>query len=348
MNSYKQHLILTGSKIKEALVLLNKLSQDAVLFVVNDNDVLLGSLTDGDVRRGFIKGVNSEALIEEIVKRDPVYINAQENNLEKIIKYREQNFRILPIVDDNKKIINVINFRKIKSYLPIDVVIMAGGRGERLRPLTDTIPKPLLQIGGKAILEHSLDRLALYGINNFWISVNYLGEQIENYFGNGNKKSININYVREKEPLGTIGSVAQIRNFSNDYVLITNSDLLTNIDYEQFFQEFINQNADLAVLSIPYKVSIPYAILETKSNSIISLKEKPVFTYYSNGGIYLMKKGMIKFIPSHSKFDATDFIEELIKNKLKVISVPFSGYWLDVGKFEDFEKAQLDIINFKP
>lgn len=347
MKIYKDHLILSGSKVREALILLDELAQDAILFVVDKNDRLIGALTDGDVRRGLIKGFTIDSLINDIIQSSPRYITKGENNLNKIIEYREGNFRVVPVVDENRRVVNVINFRKIRSYLPIDAVIMAGGRGQRLQPLTDTIPKPLLKVGDKAIMEHNLDRLALYGIDDFWVSVKYLGEQIEKHFGEGAEKNIKIEYVWENEPLGTIGAVSQIKNFEHDYILVTNSDLLTNIDYEQFFLEFIRQEADLAVLTIPYQVNVPYAVLETKEGKVKSFKEKPTYTYYSNGGIYLMKKEMLKFIPTDTFFNATDLMEELIKNKLKVISFPFSGYWLDVGKHEDFEKAHIDIQNIK-
>ncbi|MNX94565.1 D-glycero-alpha-D-manno-heptose 1-phosphate guanylyltransferase [compost metagenome] len=196
-------------------------------------------------------------------------------------------------------------------------------------------------------MEHNLDRLALFGIDDFWVSVKYLGEQIEQHFGKGENKNIKIEYVWENEPLGTIGAVSQIKNFEHDYILVTNSDLLTNIDYEQFFLEFIRQDADLAVLTIPYQVNIPYAVLETNKGEVKSFKEKPTYTYYSNGGIYLIKKKMLNFIPKETFFNATDLMEELISKNLKVISFPFSGYWLDVGKHEDFEKAHIDIHNIK-
>ncbi|MDP5200719.1 nucleotidyltransferase family protein [Flavobacterium sp. DG2-3] len=347
MRVYKDHLILSGSTIKEALMQLNVLAQDAILFVVDKQDKLIGALTDGDVRRGLLKDLTIENLVDEIIQKDPKYITKGENNLDKIIAYREGNFRIVPVLDENHRVVNVINFRVIKSYLPIDAVIMAGGRGQRLQPLTDTTPKPLLKIGDKPIMEHNLDRLTLFGIDDFWVSVKYLGEQIETHFGKGESKNIKIEYVWENEPLGTIGAVSQIKNFEHDYILITNSDLLTNIDYEQFFLEFIKQNADLAILTIPYQVNIPYAVLETDNGEVKSFKEKPIYTYYSNGGIYLIKKQMLNYIPKDTFFNATDLMEELIKNKLKVISFPFSGYWLDIGKHEDFEKAHVDIKNIK-
>jgi dTDP-glucose pyrophosphorylase len=347
MRSYKEHLILSGSTVKQALGVLNDLSQDAILFVVDDNNKLIGSLTDGDVRRGLLNDFTIESKIDEIIQSNPRYIRKGNYDIQKIIEYREEDYRVIPVLDENDVVINVINFRYIKSYLPIDAVIMAGGRGQRLQPLTNATPKPLLKVGDKPIMEHNLNRLAMFGIDDFWVSVKYLGEQIEAYFGEGKQKNINIEYVWENEPLGTIGAVAQIANFKHDYVLVTNSDLLTNIDYEQFFLEFIKQGADLAVLTIPYQVAIPYAVLETEKGEVKSFKEKPTYTYYSNGGIYLMKKEMTHLIPHNKFYNATDLMEDLLQQNKKIISFPFSGYWLDVGKHEDFEKAQTDINNIK-
>lgn len=348
MRIYKDHLILSGSTIRQALLLLNELAHDAILFVVDENDKLIGALTDGDVRRGLIKGFTIDSLVDEIIQNNPKYITKGESNLSKIIEYRENNFRIIPVLDENYCVVNVINFRNIKSYLPIDTVVMAGGRGQRLQPLTDTTPKPLLKVGDKAIMEHNVDRLALYGIDDFWFCVKYLGEQIEQHFGGGEKRNIKIKYIWEDEALGTIGAVSKIDNFKHDYVLVTNSDLLTNIDYEHFFLDFLKKGADLAVLTIPYQVNIPYAVLETIDEAQVkSFREKPTYTYYSNGGIYLMKKEVLKYIPKDTFYNATDLMEDLIKNGLKVTSYPFSGYWLDVGKHEDFNKAQSDIQNIK-
>ena len=151
----------------------------------------------------------------------------------------------------------------------------------------------------------------------------------------------------EDQPLGTIGAVSKIDNFEHEYILVTNSDLLTNLDYEHFYLDFIEQDADFAVVTIPYQVNIPYAVLETIDSQIKSFKEKPTYTYYSNGGIYLMKKSVLKHLPKNTHFNATDLMEKLIKENHKVISYPLIGYWLDVGKHEDFEKAQHDIKQIK-
>jgi dTDP-glucose pyrophosphorylase len=346
MRTYKNHLILTGSTVKQALTLLNELSFDSILFVVDHNYKLIGSITDGDVRRGLLRDFTIESKIDDIIQPQPKFIRKGDNDIKKIIDYREQNCRVIPILDEQGVVVNIINFRNLRSYLPLDAVIMAGGRGQRLQPLTDTTPKPLLMVGEKPIIEHNIDRLAQYGIDNIWISVNYLGDQIKNYFGDGSQKNIKLSYVSESLPLGTIGAVSSINNFFHDYILIINSDLLNNIDFENFFLYFIENEADFAVLSIPYQVKIPYAVLETTDEGYVkNFSEKPTYTFYSNGGVYLLKKNILELIPYNSFYNATDLMKELIEENYKVISYPFLGYWLDIGKHEDFQKAQRDIQN---
>lgn len=349
MNTFRKHLLKQGSTIREALARLDILARDAILFIVTDQNKLIGSLTDGDVRRGLLRGVTIEHTVDDIIQSNPRFIRKGDHDLSRVIEFRENNFRIIPILDLQDRVVNVINFREIKSYLPVDAVIMAGGRGKRLSPLTDTVPKPLLEIAGKPIIEHTLERLRLFGVDDFWICLKYLGEQIEKWGGDGRAKNISMSYVYEDEPLGTIGAISMISDFGHDYILVVNSDILTNIDYEQFLLDFIRNNADLSVVAIPYKVDIPYAVLETDNGSVRSFMEKPTYTYYSNGGIYLMKREVIKFIPDHDHFNATDLIETLLHAKRKVISYPFVGYWLDIGRKEDYYKAQKDIltVNFK-
>lgn len=349
MNIHNKHLISRGSNIRQALEQLNILAADAILFVVDEDNKLIGSLTDGDVRRGLLKGCSIDNNVDDILQPNPKYFKKGEYDINKVIEFRVKNFRIIPIVDFNNVVINVINFREIKSYLPVDAVVMAGGRGERLRPLTDETPKPLLKIGSKSILEHNLDRLRLFGIDDIWITIKYLGKQIEELFGNGEGKGLVIKYIHEDEPMGTIGSLSRILNFNHEYILVLNSDLLTNIDYEHFFLDFLKNDADFSVVTIPYNVDIPYAVLETQNGHIVNFREKPTYTYYSNGGIYLMKKNVLSKIPIEKYFNATDLMESLIKSGNKVISYPLNGYWLDIGRHEDYLKAQKDIeiINFK-
>jgi dTDP-glucose pyrophosphorylase len=343
LRNYKDHLIKQGASIKEALPMLDTLASDAILFVIDDYDILIGSLTDGDVRRGLMKGMDTSNLVDEIIQPNPRYIDKNNYSIEQIIQYRKDSYKIIPVTDSSLKVINVINFTYIRSYLPVDALIMAGGRGSRLRPLTDEIPKPLLKVGNKPIMEHNLDRLRKFGVDDFWVSLHYKGEQIEAYFGNGADRQVNIEYVWENKPMGTIGAVSSIDNFKHQYLLITNSDLLTNMDYEDFFLNFIDNDADMAVATIPYSVEVPYAVMETSNNHVLSFREKPTYTYYSNAGIYLIKKELLGLIPKDSFYNSTDLMQKVIEKGLKLVSYPLRSYWLDIGKHEDFQKANSDI-----
>lgn len=345
--NYTEHLISKQASVRQALVLLDQLAANAIAFLVDEDGKLLGSLTDGDLRRGFIKGYDLETPLLSFVQPTPKFIRQGQYELAEIIGLRDKNFIVLPVLDDANKIINVINFRLQKSYLPVDALIMAGGRGERLRPLTDKTPKPMLPVGGKPIIEHNVDRLRSYGVDDIWISLRYLGEQIEQHFGNGQQKSIRIRYVYEDAPLGTAGALALIDSWIHDTVLVMNSDLLTNIDFEDFYLFFQTQQADLAVACIPYQVNIPYAVMDTDGHWVTGFKEKPTYTHYSNAGIYLMKRSVLSFIPKGEPYNATDLMAHLIQSGKKVAAYPLVGYWLDIGKQDDYKKAQEDIKHIK-
>jgi len=350
MRDYQRHLILENATVRDALLKLNSLGDDAILFVVDDSDKLLGALTDGDVRRGLLKGKSIEDLVKEIMQLEPKSVSNLGKNFEETLCLRSKNYEVIPVVTDKCKVVDIINFRLLKSYLPLDAVIMAGGKGERLRPLTNQTPKSLLPVGDKSIIEHNIDNLSRYGINNFWISLNYLGKKLTTFLGSGEVKDININYIWEDQPLGTIGAASKIRGLNHDDILVTNSDILTNLDYEKFYIDFKNRDVDVSIACVPYKVNVPYAVLEQDQNGYItSLKEKPTFTFFSNGGIYLMKKSVLNLIPENKFFNATDLIELLISKNKKVISYSWDGYWLDIGSPEDYRKANLDIkkVSFK-
>lgn len=347
MHPYKRHIAQVNTTVRDALKQLDGLASDAILFLVDDDYTLLGSLTDGDFRRGFIIGLGFDDELSSFTQPNPKYIEQGKYNLKEIIALREKFFTVFPVVNEKKQVINVVNFRHQKSYLPVDALIMAGGRGERLRPLTDNTPKPLLKVSDKPIIEHNIDRLNTYGIDDIWISLRYLGNQLKEYFNDGSDKAMRINYIWENEPLGTAGAMALVNNFIHDKVLLMNSDLLTNIDFEDFYLFFEEQEADLAVACIPYQVNVPYAVMETENKVVKGFKEKPTFTHYSNAGIYLMKKDVISRIPKNKPYNATDLMESLIEEGQKVVAYPLVGYWLDIGKHDDFKKAQIDINNIK-
>jgi molybdopterin-guanine dinucleotide biosynthesis protein A len=272
MHHYTKHLINKNASIREALQKLDELASDAILFLVDDYYQLLGSLTDGDLRRGFIKGLGFDDHLSQFIQPNPKFIQQGKYNLKEIIALRERFFTVFPVVNAQMQIINVVNFRHQKSYLPVDALIMAGGRGERLKPLTDTTLKPLLKVGEKPIIEHNIDRLNTYGIDDIWISVRYLGQQLVDYFQDGSEKALRISYVWEENALGTAGALALVDNFIHDHVLMMNSDLLTNIDFEDLFLFFEEQQADFAVACIPYQVNVPYAVMETQDKLVTGFK----------------------------------------------------------------------------
>ncbi len=346
MKNYEENIISTSFSLKDALKRFNTFTkkQDFTLFVVDENRILLGTVTDGDIRRGLINGVSLEDNITQIMFSGFKYILQNQYDFKLIDLLRQQEINLLPLLDESKKIIKILSLSQLKSLLPLEVVIMAGGKGERLRPLTIDTPKPLLKVGEKPILEHNIDRLARFGIVNMYITINYLGEKIIDYFGNGDKKALKIEYIQEKERLGTIGAVGLIEKFAFPHILVMNSDLLTDLDFEDFYKCFLEQDADMAIASIPYHVTLPYAVLETTDHQIKSFEEKPTYTYYSNAGIYLIKTEMIeKYIPYNQYFDATDLMQMLLDKGHKVVHFPIVGYWLDIGKHQDYQKAQDEI-----
>lgn len=343
-----KHIINQSSSVRDALIKLDKLAVDAILFLVDKKNKLIGSLTDGDLRRGFIKGYDFETSILDFIQSNPSYILEGESAIEKLEQFKVKNLKIVPVLNQDGQIVDIINFREISTIIPADAILMAGGKGMRLRPLTENTPKPLLKVGGKPIIEYNIDRLAGVGVKNIYLSINYLGEQLEDYFGDGSQKSLTIKYVREDKPLGTIGSVLLVEDFKHDDIIVMNSDLLTNIDFADFYKLFKENNADMAVAATPYKVDIPYAVLEIDGeNKVKSLKEKPRYTYYSNAGIYLLKRDLLNMIPKNTFFDITDLMDKVLEMNLKLVTYPLNGYWLDIGKHEDYIKAQEDIKHIK-
>ena len=263
-----------------------------------------------------------------------------------ISQFKELNLKIVPHVTEDYHLIDFIDLTKLKALVPVDAVIMAGGKGVRLKPYTNDTPKPMLELAGKPILAHNIDRLLAFGVKNIYISVNHLKEQIISYVKE-HYKNENIQFIEENQPLGTIGSVKLVENWHNDDILIMNADVLTNIDFFDFFVNYKNFKDNMSIATFNIRINIPYGILDTTDKKINSLIEKPSFTYYSNAGIYLINREMLKYIPNNEKFDSTDLMEKLIEENLKVSHFPIRGYWLDIGNAQNYAKAQDDIRYIK-
>ena len=337
MNKY---IIHQACSIRDALVALNQISTDIQsLLVVEDDQRLVGTLTDGDIRRGLIAGAELSNSVTSIMHRDFKYILDSEYDVTLLRKFRDNKIFFIPVLDEEHHIVEVLNLKKMKSSLPIDAVLMAGGKGERLRPLTETTPKPLVMVGDKCIIDYNIDNLIAYGVKHLNVTVNYLGEQLEEHFAEP-RNGVQVRTFREPKFLGTIGSIKFVDTFHNDYILVMNSDLFTDIDFEDFFLHFREHDAEMSVAAVPYNVSIPLGILELDGRNIKGLLEKPKYNYYANAGIYLIKKAVLAEIPEDKFFNATDLIEKLIAQDKSVIRYPLKGTWIDIGQHADLAKAR--------
>ena len=338
MNS--THLISQSDTLLNALMRINSfVNEPLVLFVLDEKGSMVGTLTDGDSRRALISGASVEDKVEKIMHRDFNYMKVEEiDNVKELKLQKELKMRLVPVLDKEHQIVEVINLEKYKTRLPIDAVLMAGGKGERLRPLTEKTPKPLLTVGDKAIIDHNIDRLISYGIKNISVTVNYLKEQIEEHFAEP-RGEVKVETVREPKYLGTIGSIRFVREFHNDTILVMNSDLFTNINYEDFYLHFKEHKAEMSVAAVPYTVSVPYGIFDLDGRVIQGLIEKPTYNYYANAGIYLIKRSALDEIPVDTFFNATDLIEKLIAENKKVIRFPLNGTWIDIGNPQEYQKA---------
>ena len=342
-------LIHEEKTIVEALRKLNEIRDVSrlILFVHDDDGVVVGSLTDGDIRRSLATEMNIEKKIEGVCNRNYIFEYDGKDFLDLNI-FREKKIKILPILNKNRQLIRIIDLDKTKAILPLECVIMAGGRGKRLSPLTDKTPKPMLMLGDKPIIEHNIDRLVSYGIKKIYITLKYLGEQIQEYFGDGSQKGIEIDYVWEDQPLGTAGALSLVEEYGKDHILLMNSDLFTNIDFEDLYLSFLRQKADMIVASTEYKVDIPYAVFETNSSVVTGFKEKPTYVYHSNAGIYILKKNLIKHIPPNQFYDITELMERVVTDGGKLVYNPILGFWIDIGKPIDYKQAQEFVKHFNP
>lgn len=347
MNDNK-HIITSDITLIDALRTINNLAPEPlVLFVIDANNHMVGTLTDGDSRRALIAGASLAETVDKVMHRNFNFLRRGVNDdVRHLHEQRAMKMKLVPILDDEGRIVDIVNLEKYITRLPIDAVLMAGGKGERLRPLTEKVPKPLLEVGGKSIIDHNVDRLISYGVKHVNVTVNYLAEQLENHFSTP-RDGIKIRTFREPKFLGTIGSIKFVDTFYNDTILVMNSDLFTNIDYEDFFLHFKMHDAEMSVAAVPYNISIELGILDLEGRNIKGLMEKPKYSYYANAGIYLIKRRALDEIPDDTFFHATHLVERLIAQGKKVIRYPLNGTWIDIGTPQEYERAKDLARHFK-
>lgn len=336
----KDYIIGDSASIREAIKALNVQPNNVfTLFIIDSAGCLIGTVTDGDIRRCIVRGGSLDDSVVLAMCKNCYYVELGNIDIKVIHDIKSKGIALIPCLDLQKHITGIYDLKTYNSVLPIDAVLMAGGKGERLRPLTEKTPKPLLPVGEKAIIDYNIDRLISYGIDHISVTTNYLHEQIEKHFED-ERNGVLVKCVCEPKFLGTIGSVKFVDTFYHDTVLVMNSDLFTNIDYEDFYLHFKENDADMSIAAIPYSISVPYGIFELEGRYIHGVKEKPTYNYYANAGIYLIKKQLLDLIPDDTFYNATDFMEMLIQAKMKVVRFPITGYWIDIGKPEDYKRAQ--------
>lgn len=340
----QRHTIDAQASILTALQRLNKLSGKAMtLFVIDNIGAVIGTLTDGDIRRALCEGIDTAAPVTEAAHTGFAYIDAEARpDVRRIAMMRSRGITLVPVLDRDKRLTRIVDLRHTSTCLPVSAILMAGGKGERLRPLTNDTPKPLLHVGDRAIIDYNIDALAAAGITDITVTTGYLAEQLDAHFADGANapEGVRVRCVRETFPMGTIGAAALIDHTPGGTTLVMNSDLLTTISFEQMYLRHIDTDADITIAAISYQVSVPFAILATDDASMVrGIEEKPSYTHYANAGIYLISNDLLSTLDTAHRTDATDLVADAIAAGRRVTYYPVDGIWMDIGTPADFAQA---------
>lgn len=337
INSIK---LTSVSTIKQALKIIDSGARQIAL-VVDKDDKLIGTLTDGDIRRGLLNGLNLNDSIEPIIFKTPTvaYISdAKEDILKKALA---KKLHQIPIVDEYGKIIGIKEIEELvkPSIKSNKVVLMVGGLGTRLKPLTDNIPKPMLKVGNKPILKTIVEKFAEYGYVNIIMCVNYKSHIIQEYFGDGSDLGVKIEYVLENKRMGTAGALSLLKQNPKESFFVMNGDLLTNVNFEHLHNYHMSHDAMATMCVREYDFQVPYGVVNIQGTKILSIEEKPIHKFFVSAGIYMFSSEILKYIPKNEFFDMPKLFEKLIEKNETTVSFPLREYWLDIGRMEEYEKA---------
>lgn len=330
--------------MKNAIEVLNKEAL-RIAMVVDQDARLLGTITDGDIRRALTRYLNMDARVTEFMSKDPKMVNKDESR-ENILKMMQSSDLLqIPIVDEDGRVTGLETLQHLLEKKKFDnpVFLMAGGLGKRLRPLTDHMPKPLLRVGVKPILETILDQFISAGFYNFYISTHYKAEMVRQHFGDGSEWDVSIQYVHEEEPLGTAGALGLLPDdMPNLPVLMMNGDLLTKVDFQQLLRFHIEHEGQATMCVREYDFQVPYGVIQAKGHRIEGIVEKPVHKFFVNAGIYVLSRQIIDTLDGETYIDMPNMLENYIENEGEVNMFPIHEYWLDIGQMEQFDQAQDD------
>lgn len=312
-----------------------------ISLVVDKNGKLLGTVTDGDIRRGILHGISLEETVSKIMNREPIVIHPNFSKGEIRNIFQQKKLRQIPVVDEDNRVIDLIFSDILLEHVSYDnwVVIMAGGLGTRLRPLTDHVPKPMLTVGSKPILQTILESFIDFGFHQFYFSVNYKKELIKNYFGNGLNWGIQIKYLDEDRRLGTAGALSLFQEKPKKPIIVMNGDILTKVNYQQLIEFHENNNSVATMCVREFDYQIPYGVVRTEGTKLCGIEEKPIEKYFVNAGIYVLNPEVLDLIPKGQFYDMPTLFEKLITNQQNTTVFPIREYWIDIGRINDFEKA---------
>jgi dTDP-glucose pyrophosphorylase len=341
---WKNILIPLHSTIAQTIAVIDKGAMQLAL-VVDEQNRLLGVVTDGDIRRALIRHQSMDSTIENVMNKSPSVAELGISKSRLLHLMNSKGLLAIPIIDQGV-LVGLETLQKIveRSHYDNPVFLMAGGFGTRLKPLTDDCPKPLLKLGGKPILETIIESFIASGFHRFYISTHYLPEKIRDYFGDGSDWGVEINYVHEDSPLGTGGALGLLPKDLPDLpIIMMNGDLLTKVDFELLLNFHLAQNSIATMCVTEYEYQVPYGVVKLKEHQLVSMIEKPKQKFFVNAGIYVITPELIKCVDENQVIDMPTLIEEQIAKKEKVSVFPVHEYWLDIGKFNDFNQAQLDV-----
>ncbi|MCD6331959.1 MAG: nucleotidyltransferase family protein [Bacteroidales bacterium] len=326
--------------IRQALEVIESGAMKIAL-IVDEHDRLMGTLTDGDIRRGLLRGLQLDDRITDLYNAHPVTAFSNDPKTKLIELAVSRKIFQIPVIDEQGKVIRLAEIDRLLEHEKHSnlVVLMAGGRGSRLKPLTDDTPKPLLQVGDRPILETLIKRFKLSGFSNFLISLNYKGEMIADYFGDGHRFDVHIEYVTERQPMGTSGSLSLITTSPNEPFFVMNADILTLIDFEDLMDFHIRHETAATMCIREYGMEVPYGVVRLDKEHIVSIEEKPVQQFYVNAGIYVLNPEILDLIPQNKQMDMTRLFELLVQKGHPTRSYPVREFWMDIGKPEDYQRA---------
>lgn len=340
MKEWKKATVAHDTTIRETLQIIDKSSMQIAL-VVDAEGFFRGTVTDGDVRRGLLRGLELSSPVFEVANKNPVTASPGVDAAGLQHLMLKHSVRQIPIIDSEGRVVGLEVFKELLTGGQRDnlVVLMAGGQGMRLRPLTETCPKPLLEVGGKPILEIILESLAAHGFRKFAISVNYMADMIEGHFGDGSERDVEITYLREQSKLGTAGALSLLPDIPQTPLLVMNGDLLTNLNFGALmdFHGSVDSPATLCVREFDFKV--PYGVVELSDNRLKALHEKPVHKFFVSAGVYVLSPQAVARVPRNQYYEMTTLFEELLQAGELPAVFPVREYWLDIGQMDDYWRA---------